>query len=44
MKEKFGICRTTLYNYLEVVDEFATYKPIKEDKLKKTNVRLISGI
>ena len=25
MKEKFGICRTTLYNYLEVVDEFATY-------------------
>ena len=25
MKEKFGICRTTLYNYLEVVDVFATY-------------------
>lgn len=25
MKEKFGICRTTLYNYLEVVDEFGMY-------------------
>ena len=25
LKEKFGICRTTLYNYLEVVDEFCTY-------------------
>ena len=25
LKEKFGICRTTLYNYLEVVDKFATY-------------------
>ncbi len=28
MKEKFGICRTSLYNYLEVVDEFTSY--IKE--------------
>ena len=25
LKEKFGLCRTTVYNYLEVVDEFATY-------------------
>lgn len=25
LKEKFGIGRTTLYNYLEVVDVFATY-------------------
>ena len=25
LKEKFGLCRTTVYNYLEVVDTFATY-------------------
>lgn len=25
LREKFGLCRTTVYNYLEVVDEFATY-------------------
>ncbi len=25
LKEKFGLGRTTVYNYLEVVDEFATY-------------------
>ena len=25
LKDKFGLCRTTVYNYLEVVDEFATY-------------------
>ena len=24
-KVNFGLCRTTVYNYLEVVDEFATY-------------------
>ncbi|MBR2343144.1 MAG: hypothetical protein IKA64_02715 [Clostridia bacterium] len=25
LREKFGLCRTTVYNYLEVVDEFTTY-------------------
>ena len=25
LKEKFGLCRTTVYSYLEVVDKFATY-------------------
>ena len=25
LKEKFGLCRTTVYNLLEVVDTFATY-------------------
>ena len=25
LKINFGLCRTTVYNYLEVVDEFATY-------------------
>ena len=25
MRVNFGLCRTTVYNYLEVVDEFATY-------------------
>jgi len=32
LKEKFALCRTTVYNYLEVVDTFATY--IEEDGKK----------
>ena len=27
LKEKFGLCRTTVYNYLQVVETFATFVP-----------------
>ena len=37
LKEKFGLCRTTVYNYLEVVDEFATYI---NDKDKEPEYRI----
>lgn len=37
LKEKFGLCRTTVYNYLEVVDEFATYI---DDKGKDPEYRI----
>ena len=37
LKEKFGLCRTTVYNYLEVVDEFATYI---DDKGKEPEYRI----
>ena len=37
LREKFGLCRTTVYNYLEVVDEFATYI---NDKDKEPEYRI----
>ena len=37
LKEKFGLCRTTVYNYLEVVDTFATYI---NDKDKEPEYRI----
>ena len=37
LREKFGLCRTTVYNYLEVVDEFATYI---NDKDKESEYRI----
>lgn len=33
LKEKFGLCRTTVYNYIDVVDEFATYQEKNGDEL-----------
>lgn len=39
LKEKFGLGRTTVYNYLEVVDKFATYVNDEKDKEPEYKIR-----